>query len=256
MSVSNAIRFAMGGLGGLLPVLASLVAVDLTAISTLIDSQGITEGLCVGYSIRVFGLFLLGGIMAALNSEVKSPIALVQIGIAAPALVTSYISGAALTKNQNQKTSYNIIFSQAYAADSYDRNRIVLAGNFWGDIINGIAPGLGVQLDNSYNDLERPPNHAANNAAGQTIGSKSHTILHPQISGTPFDICSGPLQTNNCSASGIMSAATQACIALGSPSAANYSIAGGYQGTALHWDGSIFKPLPSGAVFSSLDCTE
>lgn len=82
-------RFIFGGLGGLLPLIASLVAVDLTAIAKLVDNHALTEGLCVGYATRIIGLVVLGGVMALLNEEVKTPLSLVQIGIAAPALVTS-----------------------------------------------------------------------------------------------------------------------------------------------------------------------
>ena len=91
--MSKLSRFGLGGLGGLLPLLATLVAVDLSSIAALIDSHQFTAGLYVGYALRVLGLFVLGGVVASLNSEVTNPIALVQIGIAAPALVTSYMAG-------------------------------------------------------------------------------------------------------------------------------------------------------------------
>jgi hypothetical protein len=72
-------------------VLATLVAIDITSIATLIEGHLITPGMCVGLLLAA-----LGGIMAAVNSEVTAPIALVQIGIAAPALVTSYMTGAVI----------------------------------------------------------------------------------------------------------------------------------------------------------------
>jgi hypothetical protein len=94
-------RFAIGGLGGLLPVLASLLAVDLTAIAAIVDHHDtVSLGLYVGYSLRVLVLFTLGGVMAVLNSEIQNPLALVQIGIAAPALLTSFVSGTAINQTQ------------------------------------------------------------------------------------------------------------------------------------------------------------
>ena len=65
-------RFGIGGLGGLLPVLASLLAVDLTAVAAIVDHQDtVSLGLCVGYTLRVLVLFTLGGVMAMLNSEIQ-----------------------------------------------------------------------------------------------------------------------------------------------------------------------------------------
>jgi hypothetical protein len=138
--MSNIIRFSIGGLGGLLPVLASLVAVDLASFASIIDNHGITEGLVIGYVVRTVGLFALGGIMATLNSEVKTPLALVQIGIAAPALVTSYLTGAAAV-SKSTTTGYmeGIFISQAYASDK----QIQIAGGFLSDVLRGITPGLG-----------------------------------------------------------------------------------------------------------------
>jgi len=141
-------RFGIGGLGGLLPVLASLVAVDLAS-----DDHKITGGICLGLTIRVVGLFALGGIMAALNSEVNSPLSLVQIGIAAPALVTSYLSGVALNKNPDTNMKTSLIVSTAYAADSHGWSDILLAGDFLDDILQGITPGLGTGADNASKPL-------------------------------------------------------------------------------------------------------
>jgi hypothetical protein len=154
--MSKLARFAIGGLGGLLPIVASLVAVDLAAISALVDDHQLTEGLCLGYTIRVLGLFGLGGIMAALNSEIQSPMALVQIGIAAPALVTSYMSGATLNKVTSANHAFLLPFvSTAFAANSgeMDDKRIILAGGFFADVMKGAYPGLGVEPKNELRPL-------------------------------------------------------------------------------------------------------
>lgn len=144
-------RFAIGGMGGLLPILASLITVDLAVITALVDKQDVTIGLCVGYALRIVCLFVLGGVVAALNSEVVNPMALVQIGIAAPALVTSYLSGAALMKGQEQAGLGDLFISPAYARQ-VGEERYEVAGGFLGDVINGTFPGLG----RSAADLDRP----------------------------------------------------------------------------------------------------
>jgi hypothetical protein len=144
-------RFGFGGLGGLVPVIASLAAIDIVAFAALIDNHTISEGLCIGYTIRVLGLFALGGIMACVNTEVRNPWALVQIGIAAPALVTSYLSGAALNRQPERiEPKAALIIGTAYAGELSEPNRIILAGGFLSDLLDGIVPGLGVQQDDLH----------------------------------------------------------------------------------------------------------
>jgi hypothetical protein len=55
--------------------------------------------------------------MACINVEIRSPLALVQIGIAAPALVTSYLSGAALNKSpEHDKPTTGFVVRSASAS--------------------------------------------------------------------------------------------------------------------------------------------
>ncbi|NKQ73836.1 hypothetical protein C3Y89_26475 [Rhizobium sp. UPM1132] len=144
-------RFAIGGLGGLLPVLATLITVDLTVFQALIDKHDFTMGMCAGYCIRVFSLVLLGGIVAALNSEVVNPLSLVQIGIAAPALVTSYLSAASLPHSQKDSFLEGILFSPAYATEE-KRQEYEVAGGFLSDIAIGLNPGGARALDRAIRD--------------------------------------------------------------------------------------------------------
>jgi hypothetical protein len=72
--------FGLGALGGLLPVLVSMVTVDLAPIIDHLNN--FTPGIYIGYGIRVVGLLILGGTVAVLNSGVKDPFSLVQLGIA------------------------------------------------------------------------------------------------------------------------------------------------------------------------------
>jgi hypothetical protein len=134
--------FLLGAFGGLLPILVSALTVDL---SPIIDHPGIlTIGNYVGYAIRVLVLIVLGGAMALLNSEVKQPFAIVQLGIAAPALVTSFIN-AAPTKPLSVQQAYMSIISAANAQESTSvAPRIQLAGGFLADV----TAGLGTRLDN------------------------------------------------------------------------------------------------------------
>jgi hypothetical protein len=138
------VMFALGALGGLLPVLASLITVDLAPI--IDHASALTPGNYIGYVIRVAVLIVLGGTMAALNREVKQPLALVQLGIAAPALVTAYINGG--TPTPSAKTAYeSLSIISSAKADQITPGPVRLAGGLFGDIIQQIGPGVGTRLD-------------------------------------------------------------------------------------------------------------
>jgi hypothetical protein len=143
-------RIAFGVVGGLLPVLVSFVTLDQSAIAQLIDKHEITEGLCVGYGLRVLSLAALGGIMAFLNSDVTAPLTLVQLGVAAPALVTSYLTGASINNapQSSQTNPGTSIVGIAYAEEYYPYSveyttNVLKISSFLSDMADGFKPGLG-----------------------------------------------------------------------------------------------------------------
>jgi hypothetical protein len=138
VQMSKLQMFALGALGGFLPILASLVTVDLAPI---IDHlSGLSIGVYVGYSIRVLALILLGGLMALLNSEVQQPLTLVQLGIAAPALITSYINASVPTPSRVALSTFSIV-STARAEELNSENSVRLAG-FFSDLASGLTQPL------------------------------------------------------------------------------------------------------------------
>jgi hypothetical protein len=93
--------------------------------------------------IKIVVLFALGGTLAALRDS-ATPWTLIQLGIAAPALITSYINGAAVagpTDTARQATSSMAVISSAYAADATDHVPIISAG-FVNDVIRGATVPL------------------------------------------------------------------------------------------------------------------
>jgi hypothetical protein len=91
MSVSK--KFTIGAIGGLLPVLVRLLNVNLgTFINDFLYNANLPRNLFLSANAsQVLILILLGGTMAALNTEVSNPLALVQLGVAAPALISSFL---------------------------------------------------------------------------------------------------------------------------------------------------------------------
>ena len=72
-----------------------------------------------------------------------------------------------------------------------------------------------------------------------------------QVNGNQVDVCSG----SDCSDSGIFYAATQACIQNNRGNRADHWALAGRQGQAEHWTGSGWAVLPTGAVFTWIDCS-
>jgi hypothetical protein len=132
--------FALGALGGLLPIVASLISIDLAPI--IDHASALTPGNYIGYTIRVLALVILGGTMAALNSEVKNPLALVQIGIAAPALLTAFINGGAAAATGPRTAHATLSFVSIAKAGELQEGQLQLAGGLFDDILRGITRPL------------------------------------------------------------------------------------------------------------------
>jgi hypothetical protein len=138
-------RFWIGGGGALLPLLVTLLAVD---IGPMIDNAPhLTVGTYVGAAIRYLVLFTIGGIVAALNSDEVQPIKLVQLGIAAPALISTYVN-AQPPKPIQTATAHSLMYSldvisSAHAADAGARGdgRLQMA-SFFSDVLQGATSPL------------------------------------------------------------------------------------------------------------------
>ena len=106
----------IGGLGALTPIIINLLAIDLTVL--FLD---LTLLAVFGYLIRVVILFYLGGLVAYLHKDEKSPFKIFEFGIIAPALLTALINAnnVEVPKMAHAateiKTGYNIFISSVYA---------------------------------------------------------------------------------------------------------------------------------------------
>jgi hypothetical protein len=85
-------RFYIACLGALTPIITNLLVVDLnTSLSNLHIIDGVT------YAVRLFALCAAACVVVFLNSDEQRPVKLFQLGIMAPALLTSIINGAAIS---------------------------------------------------------------------------------------------------------------------------------------------------------------
>lgn len=148
-------RFWIGGGGALLPLLITLLAVD---IAGLVDNPGqVTLGIAVGTTIRYVVLFLLGGLVAGLNADETKPIKLVQLGIGAPAIIASLINAQVPGPVKKAEIELNWIGS-AVAAEVPKSAMLgaplVQIQGFFGDVISGATSSIpkAVQRDTQRRD--------------------------------------------------------------------------------------------------------
>lgn len=90
-------KIILGGIGALTPILLNLIVIDLQGIFS-----NVTPVACIGYSVRVIALFCVGGLVAFLHKKENDSVRLIELGIIAPALLTSVINGANATRTHNQ----------------------------------------------------------------------------------------------------------------------------------------------------------
>ncbi|SAL07539.1 Sporulation related domain protein [Caballeronia calidae] len=113
--VSNWQRVVIAGIGGIAPVLVSLVVVDLETLLLQITVLTISA-----YVIKVSALFGIGGFVGWLNRKEHDVVKLFQLGIVAPALITTALNGGrvALPHDLEKEASRVawLMISQAYAA--------------------------------------------------------------------------------------------------------------------------------------------
>src|SRR5262249_61750466 len=84
-------RLFIGCLGALAPILVNLYVVDLqTTLTNLLPLEALS------YALRVLALCVSACIVVYLNSDEARPAKLFQLGIMAPAMLTSMLNGAAI----------------------------------------------------------------------------------------------------------------------------------------------------------------
>ena len=119
-------KFFWGGMGALAPIALSVVVLDHVVIGQWLeqirsDGSGFSE--VIGYSVRVGGLFLIGGLWASLHKSEFEPMKLFQLGIVAPAMITGLINAGnvdnarSLPEHQSESISWSLsILSSAHAS--------------------------------------------------------------------------------------------------------------------------------------------
>jgi hypothetical protein len=120
VQLSTAKKFAIGGVGGLAPLLAALYFVDTGVVAGYVENIGTdpeAAGALVGYFTRFLLLFLLGGFWAYLHQSEQNPLKIFQLGIVAPAMIAGMVNAANVddARGTGQDQAWLSIVSKAYA---------------------------------------------------------------------------------------------------------------------------------------------
>lgn len=129
-------RFLIGGIGALMPVIITVLTLDIAAL--LSDQHSLSMPNTVGLTIRYMLLFFLGGFIAYLHKDELNEWKIFEIGIAAPALITSLIAANAVKPPSPQTVTpqrLSFFLSSAYAnvqsADDSAQQHTILAWDPW-----------------------------------------------------------------------------------------------------------------------------
>ena len=85
-------RVIVGGIGGIAPLIISLLVIDLRSA---FDGLELMDW--IGMSVRIFVLIFIGALVGYLHNTESEPFKVFQLGIAAPALLTTAINGYGVT---------------------------------------------------------------------------------------------------------------------------------------------------------------
>ncbi len=170
-------RFWIGGAGALLPLLVTLLALDLAPIIDHPDR--ITLGIAVGTTIRYVALFALGGVVALLNSDEDKPIKLVQLGIGAPALIASMLNAGSPAAPRISLLDVLGVGS-AYAQDS---KQVLVAQGFLGDVLRSVTGSVGNAIQAS--DVAKQADDV-HKMTGSPVDSSGFAALWVSVNAKPF----------------------------------------------------------------------
>ena len=131
-------RFLVGGGGALMPVLISILAIDVGAV--LGSDSSLSTANIIGIFIRYFVLFVIGGVVAFLHEDETNSFKLFELGVAAPALLTSLISAQGIITDTNQDRSISFFDNISLVSSAYAGTEIQVAKtSFLGDVFQGIS---------------------------------------------------------------------------------------------------------------------
>ncbi|WDE03404.1 hypothetical protein SG34_018635 [Thalassomonas viridans] len=155
-------RIALGAIGGITPYLVTLLSIDF---KTAVASYEVLDW--IGLLVRCIVLIFLGAFVAYLHKTENEPFKVFQLGLAAPALLATFINGGVGNNETLPISAMNgqhsfAIFSKAYAGEppkdnngkkQYQNERMLKNAEVsgWSRFLRGLAgTKLQTSQQNSY----------------------------------------------------------------------------------------------------------
>jgi len=130
-----------------MPIFVSIAAIDVVVAVDHLDSYSTAH--FVGFGIRYAVLFIVGGFVAYLHDDENKPFKLFELGIVAPALITTLTTAQIVQDQSNfkvtsavQGTSNSFFVSNVYAQETSSipaKNEMLLVASNFSDILDGIT---------------------------------------------------------------------------------------------------------------------
>jgi hypothetical protein len=147
-------KLFLGGLGGLMPLVASFIIVDVETIASYIENfnspghKGII--LFCGYFLKALLLFGVGALWAYLHSSEENLLKIFQLGIVAPAIISGFIQSSHIKELRekyygtviNRESNIQMFGNSAFAATGHEELTQELAESIAKNVVSLLAMGF------------------------------------------------------------------------------------------------------------------
>ena len=172
-------RFLYGGIGALMPIILTVVTLDFV---TLASKPGTFSTLnIVGIFIRYSALFFVGGFIAYLHNTENQAFKLFEIGISAPALITSLVAVNIGKSEPLPKAAFLepaklfLQIGSAYAAENTSKDTATSTeSGSWSQIFDGITGKAYSKLNALPSSSGWVPAKGGDIPAGAVKGGQEH----------------------------------------------------------------------------------
>ena len=161
-------KVLIGGMGGIIPLFLNLLVIEGEALAKDFDFHFL-----LGVLVRGFALFLLGGLWVWLHEKEEDRMAIFQLGMLAPALITAAMNGhnykthmpnkspppieKTATTKVSSKSSIGGILSSAYAQEGQGLQSSPEFASKDGAPMKLVPAGEFTMGSDKYDQDERPP---------------------------------------------------------------------------------------------------
>jgi hypothetical protein len=177
-------RFLIGGGGALMPVLVSFLAIDIGA--ALSNDADLSTANIIGIAIRYVILFLVGGVIGYLHEDEHKPFKLFELGIAAPALITSFITAQGVAAHPSTPSANHVdssgmsLIGAAHASSRDESEQIILAGGFISDVYKGFSGSvyrdISKSLDKAHSESGNPIDKTVDDAGNTSNNANQDNV--------------------------------------------------------------------------------